>query len=296
MPKHPPVNGVDSVWCPECKGLGFECPGEVDREACQLCHGVIRRCPAPACATCQGVTYIHKAKGEVPITHPDFGQEAPCPDCADGRQAHMTGLVAFGVPRTFTGWTLESWLARFPETTESQFKAYGYAEALANEPETFAKLNGGRRGLFLYGPYGTGKTGMLVGSLSLLISKGWRGKYKNYEDFEAAIKSSYDRKDSGFEPGLIESLACQQVLMIDDAGSRRVKDTTFRQRSAYRLFEGFRGYPDGILLLTSNLTLDGMKEEFGEAVLSRIAELCVMVDVQGPDIRMTEAPDTDTGE
>lgn len=196
--------------------------------------------------------------------------------------------------------------------------------------EAYPLLREKRKGLYIFGGVGTGKT-----FAAYAIYKKWEqdrqeeenkrakireefkpqngmrtdesGNYFYFEDKEAAdrqeeelnkapkvrpymrfenvphmlylVKRDYkDRTD--YQDGLVGS---HRVLVLDDIGVEKVSE--FVEEFMYLLIntQYEKVYP---IVITSNLPLSALAEKLGDRIVSRIKEMCEIIEVKGEDKRL----------
>jgi DNA replication protein DnaC len=206
-------------------------------------------------------------------------------------QARLWG--AAGVPPHYRGLTLET----FPATPAT-------APAVARVREWLATDD---RWLLLWGPYGTGKTGLAVAALGERVrvhteatgaSPGAR--FITVPDMLARLRHSYarearERDGSGAGPSereLLDDLSGAPLLVLDDLGAERATDWAVEQ-----LFGVLNRRHDWHrqTVLTSNLSPRQLAQHAGERTAWRILEMCrrgdeaegarFVVELRGPNLR-----------
>jgi len=131
------------------------------------------------------------------------------------------------------------------------------------------------KGLFVFGGTGTGKTYAMHA-----LARG-KGKVENFPELLVEYRD-YMSRGSYFER--IVFLTGQDYLFIDDIGSEKTSD--FVIEFLYILVNKRYGNLKRTVFAT-NLTLDDFRDRYGDRVISRIVEMCVMVDMSGEDRRLS---------
>lgn len=175
-------------------------------------------------------------------------------------------------------------------------------------PQDLEPLIGGRRGAFLYGTAGTGKTTMTTALLREdILLWGWNGiaqlptafraefgrrrvmqlfRFINFPDMVMELQDLWrsDRSAAGGAYAELKDLADVDHLIIDDVGAE--KTTDYARQSLYWLLnkrEGNLKKTSG----TSNCSPQRLDEQFDERVSSRIFGLCEVTEITGKDRRIT---------
>lgn len=204
------------------------------------------------------------------------------------RQERLWG--AAGVPPHYQGFTLES----FPESA-------GTAPAVACVREWLSTTD---RWLYLWGAYGTGKTGLAVAAMrerlrSASDSGGAdaRALFITVPDMLSRLRHSYNRSGGAgvvgvaSERDLLDDLNEAPLLVLDDLGAERATDWAVE-----RLFGVLNRRHDWHrpTVLTSNLSPKQLAQHAGERIAWRVLELCrrgdepgadFAVEVRGPNLR-----------
>lgn len=143
------------------------------------------------------------------------------------------------------------------------------------------------RGLFLWGNPGTGKTMLSTIILTELITRhALEGRFlKISRSFFDRIRATFNEASDqhGMGNAIEREIANVDVLVIDDFGVQR--NTPWEQETLYNLIDT-RYEGEKFTIITSNH--DPVKQ-FGELfegrILSRIREMCRIMELTGPDQR-----------
>ena len=145
-----------------------------------------------------------------------------------------------------------------------------------------------KRGLYLFGTTGTGKTH----NLKILHEKNKKkdGKIKyysvpNFLDEIARLRQQLSADNSQF--GYISSrldtmLSGKKAVILDDLGTETLSER--KLEDLYRLINGM--YEDKrTLIISSNLSVAELERKLGDRICSRIVEMCHLVELTGEDRR-----------
>ena len=150
------------------------------------------------------------------------------------------------------------------------------------------------KGIYLYGPYGSGKSFILYNLAKKLVSQGKKVIYAYYPDLIREIKSSLGEKN--FEKYILE-LKKVDVLMLDDVGAEN--NTAFVRDEILGPVLQYRMNHDLPLFATSNINIEMLTTHFAEAnsesdrvkasrIIERMKYLMVPMELKDIDYRKTK--------
>lgn len=147
-----------------------------------------------------------------------------------------------------------------------------------NYVENFEKLN--VKGLLFYGDVGTGKTFISSCIANALIDKGHPCLVTNFARLVNTLQGMYEGRQN-----YIDGLDRYDLLVIDDLASER--DTEYMNEIVTNIIDA--RYRSGkALIVTTNLKkneLNNPSDVKKQRIYSRLFEMCVPVEVLGPDRR-----------
>lgn len=240
------------------------------------------------CQGCKGIDHCcQPVKGHYPMLKPVHKQlkvsYTPCQYALN--QRHLENIKSFHMPSDILNANFERFIMD-PERVEF----YEKATLFINEYMSTKK----GRGLYLYGPFGTGKTYMLSAIANILSQRGIVCGLVYFPELIAEIKSGFNSETNGAYDK-IEQLKEIEVLMLDDIGSESMtswmRDEVLGRILNYRMHQGLPTF------FSSNLdyqqlqhhysyTQKGEVEEIkGARVLERIKALTVPVKIAGTNYR-----------
>jgi DNA replication protein DnaC len=153
---------------------------------------------------------------------------------------------------------------------------------------------------------GVGKTHLAVGVLRRLIrERGARGLFCDYRELLKNIQNSYNPQVNTTELELLKPVFAAEVLVLDDLGAQKpnewVWDTValiLNSRYNDKLTTiittnypdlpqstGYRIDPEG--KTSAKKTEETLGDRIGDRMRSRLAEMCVRVEMTGEDLRQT---------
>lgn len=143
------------------------------------------------------------------------------------------------------------------------------------------------KGLLFAGPVGTGKTHLAAAIANALIDKLYSVYFGNVVDIMAFIKSTYKEDSEISEQEAINIMTDKvDLFIIDDLGKENTKDYT--SAMLYQLINKVYENEKPIIITTNfnSVELTGKLGERGQAIVSRIAEMCESVIFEGEDWRL----------
>lgn len=138
-----------------------------------------------------------------------------------------------------------------------------------------------RKGLYIYGDCGTGKT-YIAYSILMYFSKIDLFKARFYTSTEILDKLKEDYSENS-KRNFNEINEYTGILIIDDIGSEKVTDWVLE---TYYKIINHRYEKKLPVIFTSNLSLADLSEVYGDRIPSRITEMCKIVELVGKDKRL----------
>ncbi len=150
--------------------------------------------------------------------------------------------------------------------------------------EVWRKWREGRcDSLLLWGPFGSGKTGLAIATLKAHIRTNEEsGLFITVPALLDRIRQGYDRDSGEKSDEILTRVKDEPFLVLDDLGAERVTDWV-----AERLFViiNHRHDEDLPTVFTSNLSPEQMAGHIGERTMWRIIEMCDVIHLDGPNLR-----------
>lgn len=209
-----------------------------------------------------------------------------------------------GIPKRFQDFTLDSSplnryqseiidKLRHPVPPDKELKSN-------DDPEWDAHIereNAWLGSWFLYGPFGTGKTGLAVAyarhRLRLMEEEQDEDTYMpgyllftTIPKLMSELRDTYHRDDVS-EGEVIREYSNAALLIMDDMGAEHVRETGWLEDRLYQII-GERHDEMRSTVFTSNLNLEQLASKVGERITWRIVEMCGqdhILAVKGPNLR-----------
>ena len=135
-------------------------------------------------------------------------------------------------------------------------------------------------GLLLWGKPGRGKSHLAVAVALALLDKEVEVRFITVPDLLSELRDGLRQNVAAGET--MGHLATVPLLVLDDLGAE--KDTTWANETLYQLIN--RRYQNLLpLVATTNCDLNQLGQSLGERIVSRLLEICVPLEVKGPDRR-----------
>jgi DNA replication protein DnaC len=269
-----------------------------DASAAGVPVGPVKPAPLPVNPLCPKCNGTGNAGWKTPMAGYRRADLSIC-DCPEGSRyaraadAYYTRATAArahaafsrsGIPALYADLTIDSWAALAQNDAGKRAALIAVQRILTGSAS--------KPGLCLYGPFGTGKTGLLTALLSHWMAEGRPALWLEWYDFIDAVQSRYGLKEvtdaTQTAQYVIEQAQTVDLLLLDDLGDPRRHDaeTSDRQRLLYQIVNARmnKGLP---LLVSTNLTPDQFIEQFGARTWERIAYVCEVVQVAGRNLRET---------
>lgn len=133
------------------------------------------------------------------------------------------------------------------------------------------------KGIFLIGGTGTGKTYILWALVNHFDSNEYT--VNNFVELLSQMRE-YSRDGSYYEQ--LKGFT-RKIRFIDDIGAEKSSD--FSHEMLYLIINRFYENEQQVFL-SSNLSLEEFKERYGDRILSRISEMCGIIELTGEDRRI----------
>ena len=169
--------------------------------------------------------------------------------------------------KTFANWDMN----RFP-------KAYKICYKYALR---FDELSAIGKGLILMGNAGTGKTHLASAISNHLMDDLVPVKFGTFISLLDSLKKAF-----GTDRDIISNLTSTPLLVIDDLGKEKYTD--WASQILFQVVDE-RYNRELPIIITTNLSLQELKERVGEAITSRLMEMCYGVAMNGENYRYEKA-------
>lgn len=198
----------------------------------------------------------------------------------DWRAEHRAKLIEhyFGgaqVPEEFVGQDWETY-----PVSDASARGYREIRAWAGRPPNPAQP---RRGLFVYGPVGSGKSSLAI--LALRDAIAWEPQaslYISVPKLLARVRRSYDRAAGAPTDDVVDTAATVPLLCLDDLGAENL--TGWVQETLFLIINE-RYEHRRLTIITSNGGIKELAARLGERIASRVDYMSLVVPLLGPDLR-----------
>lgn len=141
------------------------------------------------------------------------------------------------------------------------------------------------KGLYLYGPVGTGKTHAAYAMYRILMENRIHSRIVNSAAMLQDIKDDfkYGARDPYYQSKFDSWVDMKGVLIIDDLGAEKITDWTLE--TFYTLINT-RYEHKRFTIFTSNYNVEEIAGRLGDRIASRIVEMCDVMKLDGKDKRV----------
>ena len=240
------------------------------------------------CQNCPGLNECSQPiRGHFPTLKPHVGnltlQYAPCQYFKS--QQHLQNIDTLHMPKSMTKASFET---MYPDAFREELFRLGMDFVLNYNQDTY------RKGLFLYGSMGSGKTYAMCAIANELAKRGVGCAVVYFPELIAQIKASFsnDTEASGVT---VEKLKNVPVLMLDDIGSESV--TSWMRDEVLGRILNHRMMHELPTFFTSNFDFDQLQTHYEQTtrneyepvkaarILERIKALSIPVALIGKNYR-----------
>ena len=210
-------------------------------------------------------------------------------DCA-GEDRTLTRVRGARIPRRYRSCSFDSYDALNSSISRAKYQVQKFVEEYPLH----------EFGLLLIGPCGVGKTHLAASALNVLMrEKGVRGLFCDFRDLLKEIQASYNPISGTTELGVLQPVFSAEVLVLDDLGATKMTDWV---RDTLSHIINNRYNERRVTLFTTNLEDEAvsarqtdertrerpmLRDQIGEALRSRLYEMCEIIDLAGEDYRRT---------
>jgi DNA replication protein DnaC len=234
------------------------------------------------CAICDGV-------GLVRVVNEEGRWVSRGCECQQ-QERRERGLAAAHIPERYQNYTLDGYETRFRGADPSLGRAHLTAQKFVEQWP--ADTSG--QGLLFVGSIGVGKTHLAVGVLRKLIEeRGVKGIFCDYRELLKAIQNSYNGLVNTTEAEVLKPVLAAEVLVLDELGAQKPSEWVW---DTVALILNSRYNSRKTTILTTNYPDLGagrgvneptLGDRIGDRMRSRLAEMCVRVEMSGEDFRQT---------
>lgn len=169
------------------------------------------------------------------------------------------------------------------------FKNYNQADnnMALTKSKNFVENFPNAKGLLLTGPVGTGKTHLACAIANELIEKLYSVYFGNVVDIMSFIKSTYSKDSDITEDEAINIMTDKvDLFIIDDLGKEN--ESSYISSMLYQLINRAYENEKPIIITTNENSIELARKlgNRGQAIVSRITEMCEPVIFKGEDWRM----------
>src|ERR1019366_4607845 len=210
-------------------------------------------------------------------------------------------LAAAHIPDRYRQYSLDSYDAGFRNANPS----LGLALVTARKFVDAYPVDTAGKGLLFTGSIGVGKTHLAVGVLRRLVQeRGVKGLFCDYRELLKSIQNSYNPQVQTTELELLKPVFAAEVLVLDDLGAQKpnewvwdtvalILNSRYNDKLTTIITTNYPELPAGAGFKVDKEGAkpargeDTLGDRIGDRMRSRLAEMCVRVEMTGEDFRQT---------
>lgn len=232
--------------------------------------------------------------GMLVMRRPDGGYAAEACDCR--HEVRVTALLDRArIPKRYQHCSFDSYHTDFPGVDSS----LEYAHVIAQRFVDGYLATTDEHGLLLTGSVGVGKTHLAVSILrALVVEKGARGLFCDYRELLKEIQHSYSPQVATTELEILRPVFDAEVLVLDELGASKPTDwvwdtvahilnTRYNDKRTTIITTNYADAAPGNGGTTAQRAAreETLGDRIGERMRSRLAEMCVTLQMNGADFR-----------
>src|SRR3990167_1343368 len=166
----------------------------------------------------------------------------------------------------------------------ARYQGAKYEDAPQELKSMFEKMKDTKKGIYIHGPVGTGKTHIAY-ALKSKYDQPQQGAYAQFLNITKLlhdIRQDFDKPAHQKEYWDEDVMKHEYLTILDDVGSEKVTDWV---AETFYLIVNERYNHMRPTIFTSNFPLKDLAERIGERTVSRIVEMCDVVELVGSDRR-----------
>jgi DNA replication protein DnaC len=207
-------------------------------------------------------------------------------------------MAAARIPERYRQYTLDGYETAFrgahPSLGQAHLTARKFVEAYP--------VDTAGKGLLFTGSIGVGKTHLAVGVLRRLVQeRGVKGLFCDYRELLKSIQNSYNAQVQTTELELLKPVFAAEVLVLDDLGAQKpnewvwdtvalILNSRYNDKLTTIITTNYPDLPAGSGSLTETERAarePTLGDRIGDRMRSRLAEMCVKIEMNGEDFRQT---------
>lgn len=167
-------------------------------------------------------------------------------------------------------------------TIPPRFANSAYEDVPENIRTKFESMRQTKKGLYIFGDVGIGKTHIAYALHKNAPKAGVRTRFWNTVDLYRDIREEISRDRYSKEHPVESAMDYSGILILDDVGVEKATD--FVVESFYLIVN--RRYNEmRPMIVTSNYSLDQLADRVGDRIPSRLSECCDVIKLTGNDRR-----------